>query len=121
MTVFWDFICPLLATSLVLGVLAACIERLPFRRWVRICACGHPHDVHEHHRPESDCSLRGCPCGRWRPLRVRRRQPPGGAPPLPQRHLVPYKTAEQAAFFAEMEALVAAPGAQEPQPRKGRP
>jgi hypothetical protein len=34
---------------------------------------------------------------------------------------VPYKTAEQAAFFAEMEALVAAPGAQEPQPRKGRP
>jgi hypothetical protein len=41
----------------------------PIRRWLAArheatCECGHPHELHEHHRPGSDCSL--CLCGRFR-------------------------------------------------------
>lgn len=35
---------------------------------VRLCACGHPEDMHEHYRPGSDCGSCGArTCGSFRP------------------------------------------------------
>jgi hypothetical protein len=38
------------------------------RRWLSArhaatCVCGHPHEVHQHERPGSDCAL--CLCARY--------------------------------------------------------
>ncbi|ANY05595.1 hypothetical protein [Pseudonocardia sp. HH130630-07] len=42
---------------------------VPASTGVRLCACGHPEDVHEHYRPGSDCGACGArACDSFRAL-----------------------------------------------------